>query len=156
MFTGWWELLHAKINHKREFVSLDAKRNSAADQRQFELTRVGSRGPLTLNTLSIITGPTIISPTETAVTSASFGAKSPEYYGKDISLSREVSVAREYHNPHMSFSSPRTPSQSSRTGSRNGSQRGVREWDPTSTYARGGLGLHPPNEEEADFTRNRI
>ena len=52
----------------------------------------------------------------------------PDYLGKE--------VQREYTSPKLSFSAPRAPS---RVG-----------WDPRSMHARGGLGLHPPVDEDED------
>ncbi|KAF2099460.1 hypothetical protein NA57DRAFT_65524 [Rhizodiscina lignyota] len=159
MFTGWVEWFRAKFFPNREFVSLDAKRFSG-DQRTFELMRVGSRDPLTINTPETA----VISPTETAVTSASYTGKSIDYFGKSPDFGKDISLSRnrDYVSPTMSFSSPRTPSQMIRDSrsTRESRQSRIREWDPTSTYARGGLGLHPPNEESDDefetSDRNRI
>jgi hypothetical protein len=148
MFTGWVEWLRSKFSRNREFVSLDAKRSSR-DQRTFELLRVGSNDHVTLHNPQTTT---ITSPTET-MTSSSYGTKTSDYFSKDISISRTAS--RDYTSPSMSFSSPRTPSQV--IGDPRSSR--IRDWDPTSTYARGGLGFHPPSvneDEDDDSVRNRI
>ncbi|KAF2197238.1 hypothetical protein GQ43DRAFT_216772 [Delitschia confertaspora ATCC 74209] len=136
MFTAWWDLIRStfssRFRSKREFVSLDAKQD-AADARNYELMKVAS--------------PSITSP-PTAVTSPSADpfdpyrrsiTGTPDYFGKE--------VQREYRSPTLSFSTPRAPSQ---TGSR-------MEWDPRSTHARGGLGLHPPViYDEDEHTRNKF
>lgn len=124
MFTAWWDFFRSKFCSKREFVSLDAKQN-AADSRNFELMKVAS--------------PTSLRAPESAVTSPYGDPFSPsqrssagtaDYFGKEIQ--------REYRSPTLSFSTPRAPSQS-----------GMRpDWDLRSQHARGGLGLHPPDENE--------
>ncbi|KAJ9648570.1 hypothetical protein H2199_001425 [Coniosporium tulheliwenetii] len=126
MFTAWVKFLRTKLARKREFVSLDARRCSA-DARAYELLKLGTK-------------PTIIRSPETEITSPAdtyaspiSGGRSgtPDYFAKD--------VHRHYRSPNMSFSSPTTPN-----------QMALRvDWDPRSTHARGGLGLHPPISEDS-------
>lgn len=122
MFTGWVQYFRNKFGGKREFVSLDAAKYSQA--RSYELLEVGSP------TLVKSVGSTAItSPTEAYA--SPLGRTTPDYFSKRIQ--------RDYRSPTLSFSGPRTPSQS-----------GPRiEWDPRTTHARGGLGLHPPATEPA-------
>ncbi|OCK84677.1 hypothetical protein K432DRAFT_288381 [Lepidopterella palustris CBS 459.81] len=130
IFKAWYEFLRSKFSSKREFVSLDAKRFSS-DARTYELLKVGN--------------PSIKSP-ETVVTSPAANefdlirrsaTSTPDYFGKEIQ--------REYRSPTLSFSSPRAPSQAA-----------IRvDLDPRATYARGGLGLHPPVAED-DGMANKI
>ncbi|KAF2662841.1 hypothetical protein K491DRAFT_584366 [Lophiostoma macrostomum CBS 122681] len=128
MFTAWYTLIRSKFDSKREFVSLDAKQ-ATTDLRNYELIKIAQ---------SPIKAP------ESAITSPGadfdpYGRSTPDYFGKE--------VQREYRSPSLSFSTPRAPSQ----------QAMHVEWDPRATHARGGLGLHPvDDEEEDDFTRHRI
>jgi len=55
----------------------------------------------------------------------------PDHFNKEIQ--------RTYHTPNLSFSAPRAPSRI--------------EWDPRATHARGGLRLHPIDDNEEN---NRI
>lgn len=149
MFVGWWEMFRSKFSHKREFVSLDAKRYSGEQPRTYELLRVGSKDPMVPVPVHKPETGHMVSPTETQI--SAFSGTTSEYYTKEYSRPtsrRSQMSAHEYTNytsPKMSFSGPRTPSQvltESRTS------RNMRDWDPRSTFARGGLGLHPPTEEE--------
>jgi hypothetical protein len=121
MFTAWWDLFRTRLSSKREFVSLDAKQQ---DARNYELIKVAS--PMPRAPESAITSPSV-EPFSPSVRSS---VGSPDYFGKE--------VQREYRSPTLSFSTPRAPSQS-----------GMRsDWDPRATHARGGLGLHPPDEKD--------
>lgn len=57
---------------------------------------------------------------------AGFRSDTPEHFNKE--------VQREYRSPTLSFSTPRPQSRGANV-----------EWDPKSSHARGGLGLHPPD-----------
>ncbi|KAF2707760.1 hypothetical protein K504DRAFT_503985 [Pleomassaria siparia CBS 279.74] len=128
MFTAWGNLVRTRFGTKGEFVSLDAKQD-ARDARNYELQKF-PQSP--------------ISPLESALkhpgnTFTTAGAEfdpyrrslsgTPDYLGSE--------VQRTYRSPSQSFSTPRAPS---RVG-----------WDPRSMYARGGLGLHPPVDEDKDM-----
>lgn len=58
---------------------------------------------------------------------AGFRSDTPDHFTKDTQQ-------REYKSPTLSFSTPRPPSRGAQV-----------EWDPRSSHARGGLGLHPPD-----------
>lgn len=125
MFTAWVKYIRTKFTRKREFVSLDARRFSS-DQRAYELLKLGAK-PTVVRSPAI----DIASPAETyASPLAGTRSGTPDYFAKE--------VHRHYKSPTMSFSSPTTPNQMA--------QR--RDWDPRSTHARGGLGLHPPASED--------
>lgn len=130
MFTGWWELIHSKFSSKREFVSLDAKQY-APDTRNFEMMKF-AQSPLKSPQSAVTSPGTEFDP---------YGrpeSQNPDYFGKE--------VQREYRSPSLSFSTPRAPSQTAvRT-----------DWDPRSTHARGGLGLHPIDDEDDNGMRNKI
>jgi hypothetical protein len=135
MFTGWRDLFLAKFGSKREFVSLDAKQppEYTHNPHQFELTKF--QMPLA-SPPSAITSPGAENEHEPNRWSA---ASTPDYFGKE--------TQRSYTSPKLSFSTPRAPSQIAARG----------EWDPRSTHARGGLGLHPPVfEDEDDIKETRI
>lgn len=150
MFTGWKIWFQEKFSSsKREFVSLDARRFSS-DARTFELLKVGGQslgyvsamqtpgGETYTSTLQALKAP------ESAVTSPSgtygynspgspvSGRETPDYFGKE--------VQRTYRSPTHSFSTPRAPSATAVQV----------DWDPRSTHARGGLGLHPVQDESDD------
>ncbi|KAH7399291.1 hypothetical protein BKA66DRAFT_407056 [Pyrenochaeta sp. MPI-SDFR-AT-0127] len=59
-----------------------------------------------------------------------FRSDTPDYFNKE--------TQREYRSPTLSFSSPRPQSRAATQV----------EWDPRSSHARGGLGLHPPDFED--------
>ncbi|KAF1812145.1 hypothetical protein P152DRAFT_397621 [Eremomyces bilateralis CBS 781.70] len=122
LLRAWYDFFRKLFVQKSEFVSLDAKRYSN-DARQYELLKVKS--PVS----------TITSPTEVYQSPGMNGRQTPDYF---------QSSQRQYHTPSMSFSSPRPPS----SGGPQSPQR--LEWDPRSTHARGGLGLHPPIKDEED------
>ena len=127
MFPAWWKLIRSKFGHKREFVSLDAKQTTT-DLRNYELMKVAQ---------SPIRAP------ESALTSPApdyspYGRSTPDYLGKE--------VQRQYRSPSQSFSTPRAPS----------AQAMHVDWDPRATHARGGLGLHPvDDEEDEEYARYR-
>jgi hypothetical protein len=118
MFTAWAEFIRSRFSSKREFVSLDAKQYT--DSKNIELKFVQSpvRAPQ-----SAVTSPngSEFDPWRRSVTNT------PDHFSKEFQ--------REYHPPAVSFSTPRPPS------------RGV-DWDPRATHARGGLRLHPIDDEE--------
>lgn len=124
MFVAWYELFRRKFGSKREFVSLDAKRFSATDQRNYELHKVasspnGPQHPGARESSEIFTIKGGDSPP-----SPSGGWHSPEQ-------------ERVYRKPTMSFSGPQAPRAPSRLENRN-------EWIEEETYATGGLASHPP------------
>jgi hypothetical protein len=128
MFTGWRDLILAKFGSKREFVSLDAKQppEYTPNPPQFELAKF--QMPLA-------------SP-PSAVTSPDGDYKRDPYRrslaGTPDYLDFSSKEQRGYKSPTLSFSSPRVPSQIAAR----------EDWDPRSTHARGGLGFHPPIEED--------
>jgi hypothetical protein len=116
MFSGWLELFRNKFSKNREFVSLDA-RNLAEQSRNYELKRFEDGAIKSPE--NVFTPPDI----------AGYGthrSDTPDYFSKE--------TQREYTSPTMSFSTPRPLSRSATQV----------DWDPRSTHARGGLGLHPP------------
>jgi hypothetical protein len=116
MFTGWLELFRNKFSKNREFVSLDA-RNLAEQSRHYELKQFEEG--------AIRSPDNVFTPPEIA----GYGTNrsdTPDYFSKE--------TQREYTSPKMSFSTPRPLSRSAVQV----------DWDPRSTHARGGLGLHPP------------
>ena len=133
MFTAWYDLIKSKFSPNREFVSLDAKQ-TGNDARNYELMKVASPSPIRAPD-SAVTSP-FGEPFSPSQQSHRTSAATADYFNKE--------TQREYRSPTLSFSSPRTPSQ---TGMRP-------DWDLRSQYARGGLGLHPPEENEE--RNNRI
>lgn len=150
MFTGWKIWFQEKLSSsKREFVSLDARRFSS-DARTFELLKVGGQSPGYVSAMQTPGGETytstlqVLKTPESAVTSPSgtygynspgspvSGRETPDYFGKE--------VQRTYRSPTHSFSTPRAPSATAVQV----------DWDPRSTHARGGLGLHPVQDESDD------
>jgi hypothetical protein len=90
-------------------------RNPTEDVRHFELKDFEPQSPPSVPAL------------------ASYGMTSPrsdtpDYFHKEIQ--------REYKSPTLSFSTPRPKSRAAATHV---------DWDPRSSHARGGLGLHPPD-----------
>lgn len=132
MFTGWWELFRLRFTSHREFVSLDAKQHTP--------------GPLNYELKKVALGP--IGSPRSGVTSPGPGldAYRPALTGTPDHFSREAQ--REYRSPDLSFSAPRAPSQAAMRVA----------WDPRSTHARGGLGLHPPlsDDEDEEWKENKI
>lgn len=130
MFKAWWDYLRSNFGSKREFVSLDAKQN-AADSRDYELNKYSQ---------SALRYPqsAITSPYEEYDPHRRSSTGTPDYFGKE--------VQRDYKSPTLSFSTPRAPSQATMRG----------DWDPRATHARGGLGLHPIDDEEDGGMTNKI
>jgi hypothetical protein len=134
MFIGWWDFFYSKFGSKREFVSLDAKQppEYTPDTRQIELTKFSHMPATSPHT-------TVASPG----TEYDFEANRRSLTGTPDYFSKETQ--RSYTSPTLSFSTPRAPTQAAVRG----------EWDPRSTHARGGLGLHPPLFEEDDDVKER-
>ncbi|KAF2875036.1 hypothetical protein BDV95DRAFT_486883 [Massariosphaeria phaeospora] len=131
IFTAWWDLFRAKTSSKREFVSLDAKQNHT-DDKQYELNQY-AQSPLKVPESAFTSPSEDYDPYRRSLTGT------PEHFGRELQ--------RQYQSPTLSFSTPRAPSQ----------QTMHVEWDPRSTHARGGLGLHPPlSEDEDDDIKNKI
>ncbi|KAF2270635.1 hypothetical protein CC78DRAFT_137986 [Lojkania enalia] len=130
MFSAWWDLIRSKTSSKREFVSLDAKQHTN-DVRNYELMQV-TRSPLKVPESAVTSPGAEFDPYRRSLTGT------PDYFGKE--------VQREYRSPTLSFSTPRPPSQSAMR----------MDWDPRSTHARGGLGLHPPVIDDEEGMRNKI
>lgn len=117
MVTGWRDFIRAKFSKNREFVSLDA-RNPTEDVRHFELKNMEHQPPPNAYMTPEIASYVMSNPR----------SDTPEHFHKD--------VERDYKTPTtLSFSIPRTHS---RTATHV-------DWDPRSSMARGGLGLHPPD-----------
>jgi hypothetical protein len=132
MFPAWLEFLRSKFSSKKEFVSLDAKHY--ADMKNYELNQVVS-SPVKAPENAITSPASPTSPTQSEFESWRRSAtNTPEHFSKEIQ--------RDYSTPHFSFSTPRAPSRI--------------EWDPRSTHARGGLRLHPIDDDENDITRHKI
>ncbi|KAH9873659.1 hypothetical protein IAQ61_004284 [Plenodomus lingam] len=117
MITGWIDYFKAKFSKNREFVSLDAKKNAGdLELKKFELQQpMNAYSPGLASYAAIATTPR---------------ADTPDYLTKE-----SMQTERAYRSPTLSFSTPRPQS---RAGVNNV------EWDPRSSHARGGLGLHPP------------
>lgn len=155
MLTGWKMWFQEKFTGQREFVSLDARRFSS-DARTFELLKVAGQSPGYVGTVQTpsedyIGAAHVLKSPESAVTSPSggygynspgspaSGQRTPDYFGKE--------VQRAYRSPNQSFSTPRAPSATVVQV----------DWDPRSTHARGGLGLHPVQDDsDDDDPKNRI
>jgi hypothetical protein len=121
MFSGWLELFRNKLSKNREFVSLDA-RNFAEHSRNYELKKFEE---------STIQSPAnVLTPPPDIAGYGHYRSDTPDYFTKE--------TQREYRSPTLSFSTPRPQSRSApHVG-----------WDPRSTHARGGLGLHPPEFDD--------
>jgi hypothetical protein len=117
MYSGWLEFFRNKFSKNREFVSLDA-RNLAEHSRNYELKKFEGDAVQTPSNV-------LASPPEIAGYNH-FRSDTPDYFTKE--------TQREYVSPTLSFSTPRPMSRSAAQV----------DWDPRSTHARGGLGLHPP------------
>jgi hypothetical protein len=115
MVTGWRDLIWGKFSKNREFVSLDA-RNPTEDMRHFELKNFDHQSPPNA----------YITPEIASYVMTNPRSDTPEHFHKD--------TEREYKNPTLSFSIPRAQSRATHV-----------DWDPRSSMARGGLGLHPPD-----------
>jgi len=116
MVTGWLELFREKFGGNRDFVSLDAQNNIC----DLELKRYAGPEASSLSSTNL----------------ASSLAAAPRSITQDQSTKETQEIEREYRSPTLSFS---TPQPRSRLGTAN------IKWDPTSSHARGGLGLHPPD-----------
>lgn len=115
--TGWLELFRTKLGENREFVSLDAKSNACElEMKNYDETDA-----------PILYGPTSLA-NHSAVVAHS---NTQDQFEKETQ-----EMEREYRSPNLSFSTPQPRSQTRMTKV---------EWDPTSSHARGGLGLHPPD-----------
>jgi hypothetical protein len=118
MFTGWFDLFRSKFSKNREFVSLDA-RNLAENSRNYELKKFEEN--------AIQHPENVLTPPAEIAGYGHFRSDTPDYFLKE--------TQREYTSPTLSFSTPRPQSHATPHV----------EWDPRSTHARGGLGLHPPD-----------
>jgi hypothetical protein len=123
MFTAWFDLIRYKLDHRREFVSLDAKHDQPAEIQPFdqpvELSKFAE------NPTSPITSPgTAFDPYRRSLTGT------PDF------LNKEIKNERDYIKPSLSFSAPLS------------SPTRRAEWDLSPTYSRGGLGFHPPISED--------
>lgn len=119
MITAWPEVFRQRFgSHKRDFVSLDAKQDPHLGSQQYELSKFAA------SPRSGVTSPSAKGDFDSHYLS---DTTSPEYLSNG-------SLQREYNPPQQSFSAPLSPTRT--------------EWNPQSTYARGGLGLHPPLEED--------
>jgi hypothetical protein len=126
MITGWRDFLRNKFSKNREFVSLDA-RNPTEDVRPFELKNFEPQSP-----------PNVHSPPGLAsYTIANMRVDTPDHFHKETQHDYypQETQQREYKSPTLSFSHPRPQSRAATHV----------EWDPRSSHARGGLGLHPPD-----------
>jgi hypothetical protein len=118
MFSGWVEFFRNKFSKNREFVSLDA-RHLAEQTRNYELKNFEDGAMQSPSNVFTPPAPEIAGYNH-------FRSDTPDYFTKE--------TQREYVSPTLSFSTPRPPSRSATQV----------DWDPRSTHARGGLGLHPP------------
>jgi hypothetical protein len=120
MLTGWVEFFKSKFSKNREFVSLDAK-HYQEDPRNYELRKFEQ---------------TDLQSPPHAFSSPDFASHpdgTPDYFQKE--------TERPYRSPTQSYSTPRPFSPEAIAAYPRV------EWDPRSTHARGGLGLHPPDYE---------
>ncbi|RMZ66888.1 G- coupled receptor [Pyrenophora seminiperda CCB06] len=117
MIGGWRDFIRSKFSKNREFVSLDARKPTEEILRQFELKSFDQQSP-----------PTAYStPGLATYALGNVRSDTPDHFNKEIQ--------REYRSPTQSFSAPRPQSRAQHI-----------EWDPRSSMARGGLGLHPPSD----------
>ncbi|KAL9062628.1 MAG: hypothetical protein Q9157_008759 [Trypethelium eluteriae] len=172
---GWKELLWRMNPHKNhEFVSLDALTNPSTagtpePLKDFKSTtparaptspptyenilRIGSPHPIPAEHLQ---GTDFKDPNKVAttlITTQEINSPSSSYASPVGSVSRRGtdtpeffrrSEERTYRSPSMSFSTPRTP------GGGRVSDVGRGDFDLRTPAARGGLGLHPPIEDDPD------
>ncbi|KNG46500.1 g protein-coupled receptor : secretin-like protein [Stemphylium lycopersici] len=115
MMSGWRDFVRSKFSKNREFVSLDA-RNPTEDVRHFELKNFEQQSLPSAYTTPGLASYVMGNPR----------SDTPEHFHKEIQ--------REYRSPTLSFSTPRPQSRAAHI-----------DWDPRSSMARGGLGLHPPD-----------
>lgn len=118
MLTGWVEFFKSKFSKNREFVSLDAK-HYQENPKNYELRK--------FEQTDLQSPPHVFSSPDFA----SHHDGTPDYFQKE--------TERPYRSPTQSYSTPRPFSQ----GAIAAYPRV--DWDPRSTHARGGLGLHPPD-----------
>ncbi|KAF2013196.1 hypothetical protein BU24DRAFT_231932 [Aaosphaeria arxii CBS 175.79] len=130
MFKAWWTLLQSRFSSKREFVSLDAKQYPA-DTHNYELNKF-AQSPLKAPESALTSPDGDYNPYRRSLTGT------PDYFGKE--------VQRDYKSPTLSFSTPRAPSQAAMHV----------DWDPRATHARGGLGLHPIDDDSDDGMKNKL
>lgn len=93
-------------------------KNNAGDQRNYELKQFELQSPPEAYT------------TPGLASYANARSDTPGYLAKE--------TQREYRSPTQSFSTPRPQSRVATHVS----------WDPKSSHARGGLGLHPPDFDQ--------
>ncbi|KAJ5722025.1 hypothetical protein N7488_000060 [Penicillium malachiteum] len=137
MFAGWLDFIRTAFSRRHEFISADANDRFADDSKGFEMLttttvrtphpepynmrspspdRMAGRSPVDIpsrvNSLSSVQSPNRMnSPSPT--------------FDRNVHFGQEA----RYVRPNMSFSGPRPPSSSQNT----------REWDPSSTFARGNV-----------------
>lgn len=129
MVTAWIDLFRTQFGQKREFVSLDAKHEAHVEAQQYELSKFPG-SPISVPPSAIA------SPASNDDFDMHSRSYSQDYFKEDIE--------REYSPPKHSFSAPLSPTHR------------APDWDPQSTHARGGLGLHPPVIEEEERHRDRF
>jgi len=132
MITGWYHLIRRKFTSKQEFVSLDAKNSNNIEMLKFQNDSIRSAKEYpdayaevdVTSPASTYSGDMVDrkSPTDFVSPQTSWG--SPD--------------ERVYRTPSMSFSQPRRQSRGN-------------VWEPSSTFARGGFGLHPTIKDEEEF-----
>ncbi|KAJ5585727.1 hypothetical protein N7450_005514 [Penicillium hetheringtonii] len=121
MFAGWLELFRRGFNRRHEFVSADAERY---DHKGFEmLTTTSVKSPETYNMRS----PSPAQMMGMGMGNAHTNSRSP-VASPSPTFDRNVHFGQDarYVRPSMSFSGPRPPSSSA-----------GRDWDPSTTFARG-------------------
>jgi len=117
MVVGWRDLIRSKFSKNREFVSLDA-RNPQEDVRHFEMKNFEPK-----STADAYYG----TPGLASYAMGNERSDTPDHFHKE--------TQRDYKSPTLSFSTPRPLSRAATHV----------DWDPRSSMARGGLGLHPPD-----------
>ncbi|KAK1914870.1 hypothetical protein P3342_010861 [Pyrenophora teres f. teres] len=117
MVAGWRDFIRSKFSKNREFVSLDARKPTEDVLRQFELKNFDQKSPPVAYFTPGLASYAVENPR----------SDTPDHFNKEIQ--------REYRSPTQSFSTPRPQSRAQHI-----------EWDPRSSMARGGLGLHPPSD----------
>jgi hypothetical protein len=124
MITGWIELIRSKFSKNREFVSLDAKLYQDNNTKNYELKKFDQEEQNHLQYPQDVY--------RSPLGDERHQTDTPDYFNKE--------TQRPYQSPEQSFSRPMSPPQE---------QIGFPrvDWDPRSTHARGGLGLHPPEFE---------
>ena len=157
MFTGWAEFFQKKLTPQREFVSLDAQKFTT-HQKTYELLKVGGTSSVGGGTsITSETPSQSISPPPMSYGGSPIGRTTPDYFSSQSQSQQQ----RNYRSPSMSFSSPKTPFQAMTEEEEEEQrqqyvlqqQQGRQDWDPSTTFARGGLGLHPPPNQEKGNNR---